>query len=442
MLKKIYTFFASLRLTIFLFLFLAATSILGTVVPQGLNPEQYQELYGLRLLSILDFFDAFDMYHSWWFILLLILLTVNVVFCTLQRIPRIWKLVFSGKKMDDDSVFRTSPTRKTIQSEKTLHDIEEQTRALITTLVAPPRRETRDGRIYLFAEKGKYSRLGMILIHLSIIFILAGGLIGTIGGFNGQMLIVEGEKSDRVTLFGNAGTKNLDFFVRCNDFTVDFYETGMPKDYRSEVTIIEGEKEQISAPIRVNHPLTYRGVKLSQATYGIAGVKNVQIAATNETTGEVSPLTLNMMKKVPLPESDAFLAIAKFSPDYEGRGPAVLGVVIGPERPHDIFWITRDDGRIDDNERADFTFTLQDFETVYYTGLQVGRDPGVLLVWFGFVTILTGFILSLFLTHKKMWGRISEKGNGGEVTIAAVTSGNRKDFEKNLERLLRGDQAE
>ena len=85
---------------------------------------------------------------------------------------------------------------------------------------------------------------------------------------------------------------------------------------------------------------------------------------------------------------------------------------------------------------------LKDFEKIYYTGIQVSRDPGVPLVWFGFLTILAGFILSLFLAHRKMWIRISENENGGEIKIAATTSGNRKDFEKNMERLLRASGAE
>ena len=436
MFKKIYNFFASLKLTIFLFLFLAATSILGTLIPQGLSPERYQELYSPRLFSIFDFFSAFDMYHSWWFTLLLVMLSANVVFCTFQRIPRIWRLTFRGNKIIDDSIFESSPIRKTIALQKNLPGIEQQSADIIKTLVATPVKDEKDGRIYLFAEKGRWSRLGMILVHLSIIFILAGGLIGTIWGFNGQMLIVEGEQSDTVTLFGDAGMKKLDFSVLCSDFTIDFYKTGMPKEYRSEVTIIEGEKEPISESIRVNHPLKHGGIKFCQATYGIAGVKNFQIVAKNITTKDESILQLNMMKKVRLPESDTFFAIAKFSPDYEGRGPAVLGVVIEPDKPHDIFWIFGDDGKINNQKEGNFTFMLKDFEKIYYTGIQVSRDPGVPLVWFGFLTILAGFILSLFLTHRKMWIRISENENGGEIKIAATTSGNRKDFEKNLERLL------
>ena len=442
MFEKIYNFFASLKLTIFLFLFLAATSILGTLIPQGLHPAQYQELYSPRLFSIFDFFNAFDMYHSWWFTLLLVLLSANVISCTFKRISRILRLAFSGEKIINDRIFESSPIRKTIALRKNLSEIDQQSATIIKALVATPVKDERDGRVYFFAEKARYSRLGIILIHLSIIFILAGGLIGTIWGFNGQMLIVEGEQSDTVTLFSGAGAKKLDFYVRCSDFTIDFYETGMPKEYRSDVTIIEGGKERISESIRVNHPLTYGGMKFCQATYGIAGVKNFQIVAKNTNTKDESVLNLNMMKKVRLRKSDTFFAIAKFSPDYEGRGPAVLGVVIEPDKPHDIFWIFGDDGKTENRQMGDLTFMLKDFEKTYYTGIQVSRDPGIPLVWFGFITILTGFILRFFLSHKRMWIRISEKENGGEIKIAAITSGNRKDFEKNLERLLNLSGAE
>jgi len=441
--KKIYYIFASLKLTIFLFLFLAATSILGTLVPQGLHPEQYKELYSPPLFAIFDFLNAFDMYHSWWFTLLLGLLSVNIIFCTVQGIPRIWRLTFRGEEPTDDNILKSAPIRKTIPLQKSLPELEQQATAIVKNLVATtPVRKTKGSATYFFAEKGRWSRLGMLLVHASIIFILAGGLIGTIWGFNGQMLIVEGEQSDRVTLFGDAGIKKIDFSVRCTDFTIDFYETGMPKEFRSDVTIIEGEREKTSASIRVNHPLKYGGMKFCQATYGIAGTKNFQVTVQKTTTKEEFLLHLNMMKKVQLQESNTFFAIAKFSPNHEGRGPAVLGVIIEADKPHDIFWIFGDDGKTSDQKAGDYIFTLKDFEKIYYTGIQVSKDPGIPLVWFGFLAILTGLILSLFLSHRKIWIRISEKENGGEIAIAATANRNRGDFQKNLERLLSESGAE
>ena len=69
----------SVKLTVVVLLSLAATSIVGTVIPQNESPDAYLREYGEFLYRIFSAFDIFDMYHSWWFQFLLLLLTMNVV---------------------------------------------------------------------------------------------------------------------------------------------------------------------------------------------------------------------------------------------------------------------------------------------------------------------------------------------------------------------------
>ena len=438
MIKKLNKLFSSVRLTIFLFFSLAVTSILGTIIQQGLPIERHKALYSPGAFSVLKFFNIFDMYHSWWFTTLLCLLSINIIICTSRQIPRIIKLIFPEKKGVDDTVFRSSQIRKTFQSRKKLSDLEQQSEMLIKFLVGNPVKvKQEDGTCYFFAEKGKYSRLGMIFIHISILLILVGGLIGNMLGFNGQMNIVEGNRSDTVILFGGKGTEKLGFDVRCDDFTVEFYETGMPKEYKTDLTIIDDKKEAASGTMRVNHPFIYKGLKFCQATYGIAGVSDFRVVARNNRTGDETVLKLNMMKKVPLPGSNASFAIARFVPDHGGMGPAVLGVLLEPGKAHDIFWIFQNGRNINPRQKGGFAFTLKGFSRLYYTGIQVSKDPGVPLVWIGFCLIMIGFILSLFFAHKRIWLRISGSHDKYKISIAASVSKNRKIFEEKLEELTR-----
>ena len=436
MIKKLHKLFSSVKLTIFLFLFIAATSILGTIIQQGLSMERYKALYSPGVFSVLKFFNIFDMYHSWWFTILLLLLSINIIVCTFKQIPRIIRLISPEKKEVDDTVFRSSQIRKTFRSQKKLSDIEQQAKILVESLVGTPVKTVKNDIIYFLAEKGKYSRLGMIFVHISILLILAGGLTGTMLGFNGQMNIVEGEKSNTVTLFGGKGTEKLGFDVRCDNFTVEFYKTGMPKEYKTDLTILDNKKKVVSGTMRVNHPFTYKGLKFCQATYGIAGVSDLLVGVRNNKTGKETALKLDVMKKVPLPDSNASFAIARFVTDHNGMGPAVLGVLLEPGRAqHDIFWIFQNGRNINQQQKGGFTFTLNDFSKLYYTGIQVSKDPGVPLVWTGFSLIIIGFMLSLFFAHKRIWLRISGSQDEYEISIAASVSKNRKIFEAKLENL-------
>ncbi|MBN2538876.1 MAG: cytochrome c biogenesis protein ResB, partial [Deltaproteobacteria bacterium] len=254
-LLMIYRSFGSVRVTIFLFISLALTSIIGTIVPQNLSPEKYVSLYSPAGYSLLKYLDIIDMYHSWWFTILLIFLSVNITVCTGTQIRRISKLYLSVKEEIDDTVFGSSQVNRMFRSNESMSDLEDRLKVFLKSLMGHDALcIKKNGGSYLFVEKGRWSRFGMVFVHFSILFILCSGLIAAIWGFTGHMNLVEGEKSNRVFLTGEKGSLLLDFDVRCDDFTVDFYEGGLPREYRSDLSILERGKHILSAPVRVNHP--------------------------------------------------------------------------------------------------------------------------------------------------------------------------------------------
>ena len=82
--RKVKDFFASLRLTIFLLITLSVTSIFGTVIPQGDIPHEYLHNINPNKLKLYQSLDLFDMYHSWWFVGLLVLFVINLIVCSLK----------------------------------------------------------------------------------------------------------------------------------------------------------------------------------------------------------------------------------------------------------------------------------------------------------------------------------------------------------------------
>src|SRR5512136_2969844 len=104
----LFDLFRSLKLTIFLLILLAILSIIGTVITQNAASEEYIQRYGISLYEVLDFFGLFDMYHSWWFSTILLLLVANLVACSLHRFPGVWNQFFRnpGETALEDSMVK------------------------------------------------------------------------------------------------------------------------------------------------------------------------------------------------------------------------------------------------------------------------------------------------------------------------------------------------
>jgi len=428
---RIYNFLASVRLAIVLFIALAVTAIFGTVIQQGLPAAHYEQLYSPRLFSLFHALDLFDMYHSWWFMCLLGLLAVNITLCTVRQTPPVIRQVFPRTVKGDASFFTPSRTILTVGSTGDQAALDREIRRILKARVAEPRQTGEERERFFFAERGRWSRLGMLLVHFSILLILGGGLIGTIYGFNGEMTIIEGEQASRITVAGREEPVTLGFDLRCDDFTVDFYPNGMPKKFKTDLTVIEKGERVLSHALIVNDPLFYRGLRFYQATYGIASASDFEIALTDGRTGREERVRLTPMQKVPLPDSDAFFAVARFTRDYKGFGPAVLGVFITPDRPHEIFWLPYRDSH-HTYRAGDFTFSFVDFNRQYYSGIQVTKDPGSLVVHAGFILILLGLAAGIFFSHKRAAVRVIEKGDTVEITVAATANKNRRSFEESL----------
>jgi len=100
--------FASVKLTVVVLILLAATSVVGTLIPQNADPALYMRAYGQFVYRLLEILDIFDMYYSWWFQTLIGILTVNITVCTIKRWPVIWKIV-SSRNLQIGSIENKQP---------------------------------------------------------------------------------------------------------------------------------------------------------------------------------------------------------------------------------------------------------------------------------------------------------------------------------------------
>ncbi len=418
--SEITSFFTSARTTIFLLFILAAGSVLGTVIPQSTEIAP-AESFSQRLVLILDLNHV---YRSWWFTALLALLTLNLMGCLLERLPAIpaeWK----GDSQKATFSFSVSDARTPSE----LKDI--LVRALGQILGSPQAIEHHGTNLKWV--KDRVHLLGFPCIHIAIIVILAGGLIGLFYGYRGHILIKEGETASQFTL-QSGQTRNLPFAISVEAFALTRYPTGEPKEFRSDVRLLEDGREVQKGAILVNHPLTHRGISLFQSDYKVVGVKDVKFNLT-DTAGKATDFSMKPYSLAKLPGTDYEVRLQSLDPGGTKRGAGVeLTVQRQGEEPRILKVFRKDTGPV---KVGDVGIRFVDYAPLYATGLQVGYDPGTVVVWIGCGLLVIGFFLTLFTNHRGVSVRLTTEKGRTKIQVSGRSRRMRREFRESVEHSVR-----
>jgi cytochrome c biogenesis protein len=443
-LSIIFDLFRSLKLTISLLILLAILSIIGTLITQNATRSEYIQRYGPGLYEVLNFFNLFDMYHSLWFKAILVFLMINLVTCSLHRFPGVWKQISRQPNSGglEDSMLKVLPYVEKVRTPNLPEaKAEENIRSYLKKWFGNPRLIETEKAITFYSEKGRFSRLGVYITHLSLLIILIGGLIGSQFGFKGFVNILEGETVDQIYERGENGEipRPLSFSVRCDDFNITYYDLKRPekhvKEYTSHLTILENGKEVLKKTVQVNHPLHYKGLAFYQSNYGTAHDITLGIQLRNKK--EMAVFKAPEGVTVPVPNSNIFIRVLKYASQVHNFGEGVQVVLFKPNQEPQPFWLLKNFPKLDERRGGEFTLTLEGITSKDYTGLQVTKDPGVWVVWIGCGLMIFGLIVSFFFSHQRVWVRIP-KSPGGEIVLASSTNKNRMGFEKTFGQLVDG----
>lgn len=330
-----FAFLSSMRFAVALLCLLGIASIIGTVLQQNQPPVDYLVKFGPFWTQIFGLLGLFDVYASSWFVVIMMFLVLSTGLCLWRNIPPFMREMKS---------YRVKASRQSLAAMK-------QT-AVLDGSVAPEvavrylevqgfssKTVTReDGSVLVAAKKGAMNKWGYICAHAAIIVICLGGLIdsnlllkmGMLTGkivpdndsmyakdfkpesvlgsgnisFRGNVNITEGQGADVVFLNADKGmlVQDLPFTVDLKKFHIDFYNTGMPKDFASDLVVTDkATGKKIEKTIRVNHPLTVDGVTIYQASFADGG-SDLKFKAWNLATKSRVPSEMDAvsMRQFPL----------------------------------------------------------------------------------------------------------------------------------------------
>ena len=420
----IWDFFSSVKLALLTLCTLSLASIAGTIIPQGESFSWYAEKFGIWQARFLDLFNLPDIFGSPWFKTLLGILSCNLIICTLDRFPSIWK------KITEDNLATTIARVLSIKRNSTwttalppVGAVEELTRMLLQNGWKVSSRETENGTL-LFSQKGAWTRLGVFAVHASILIILTGAVIGSFLGFKGAALIPEGQGVEKIQLEEKPLAVDLGFEVRCDSFKIEYYPNGMPKEYRSDLTVLEHGQEILRKSIKVNEPLTYKGITFYQSSF--KAYRDFVVEITDAEKGNKKTFLTPFQKQLEWQENGLRFGVI----NAEASGDRINRMKIwiaGPDNAPSVFWLNSGEQETVTIQGRPYLFSAKQ---MYATGLQIAKDPGVGWVYTGCILILAGLFTTFFLSHRKIWIFICRKNQKTSVYMAGSTNKNKSGFDE------------
>lgn len=431
---RAFDFFCSVKLSIFVLFALAVTSIIGTVIEQGKEPAHYVQAYGSTWGGIINAANFGDMYHAWWFTVLLALLMVNITFCSVKRLPAAIRQMTDKDPLFDrrDKPVAIHEKAQISVSESDTATVAEKVAEILGAKAGKTIRAEADGSYYLMGSKGGWSRMGVYVTHFSLFLFTLGALVGLMTGFKGAVNITEGTVAKEVYDRATRQMTPIDFQVRCDKFEVSYYpNSGRVKDYTSVLTVIDGGREVETKTIEVNDPLIYKGYYFYQSSYGKSGLSGAYVTVAGPDRNYLFTNTfLANGQRLRLPGNSELVIRDIWEDQTDSGAPAGLvfgiignGQLVGSGRAFEAafgrpWW-----------QVGQYQIRVDKIDWLEYTGLQVARDPGVPIVWAGCILITIGLMVSFFISHRRVWVKVAKADRGVVVSVAGNASRNRVSFE-------------
>jgi cytochrome c biogenesis protein len=388
---------ANLKLAITLLLIISVIVALGTFIEQDKSLTFYQQNYPavnnlFFTWKTIRFFQLDHVYTSFWFICLITVFSLSLFSCTLSvQLPTLRK--FRRWKFYNDI--------------SKINGINKDT-ALITTNTLLYQLHYSEYHIFRQAKKnyaysGLLGRVGPIVVHASIIFLLIGSTIGSLTGYVAQEIVPRGEifHVQNILTFGNLTNISQDFIWRINDFWISYTEDFKTNQFYSDLSLLDNTGIEIKRKtIFVNEPFIYDGTVLYQTDWDIVGLKICQ--------NDNNPIQIPLKKILKRGQK---LWLGSFSLKNGNENQKITFLVNDLRGKVSIY----DGGGIFIKDiQVGKSFDLISGEKLICsdiltsTGLQIKSDPGLNTVYLAFLLLIVSVYAS-FISYSQVWG--SEKGN-------------------------------
>ncbi|MFA8439629.1 cytochrome c biogenesis protein ResB [Pueribacillus sp. YX66] len=454
---KIWNFFSSVKVGVWIIVILVIASAIGTLFPQEMYippgetaASYYKEQYGV-IGDLYYKFGFHNLYSSWWYIILLAALATSIIIASLDRFIPLYRSLKNQRVIRHDSFLkrqRIFGVTKTTDVDGILKKAKDE--------LKNKRYNVREENGNLFAEKNRFSRWGAYVNHTGLIIFLIGAMLRYFPGmFVDDLLQLRDGETKAVP-----GTDG-EYYVTNNEFIVELYdddedekfqgaiegtEQGMVvKNYQTNATLykrvgdaVPGQEPKLTKvkefPIRVNEPLKFDGFALYQSSYKlnefVAMSFDLERKSDSEKLGNFTVDLLNPQEQYDLGEGYS-IEVMDYFPDFKfnengepttqskaPNNPAFIFRIITPETPEGEVSFVAIRQNLEPLGETQHKVSFSGIETTNSTILTVRKDYTLWILVVGGAIFMIGVVQGMYWHHRRIW--ISRKDS--EIWIAGHTN--------------------
>ena len=387
--QKIFRLVADLRFSIFLLLLISVFSVLGTIIEQDQSLEIYKTNYPLTnpVFGFLTWdriiqFGLDHVYKTWWFFTLIFLFGLSLISCTfLQQLP-------SLKIARRCQFFRTTGQFYRLKIFTTLNNFSFNK---ILSRIKKNQYSIFQQKSIIYCYKGLIGRIAPILVHVSMILVLFGTIIGSLFGFKAQEIVPKTESFHIQNILNNGQLTVIPkTSARINDFWITYTKNRTVSQFYSDISILNSQgNETKRKTISVNYPLIDNSVYFYQTDWNLIGLR-----FQNEQNEIIEYPLINLLNN----QNKVWLTWIG-----NNKNEGIIAIINNLEGYCSIYDEQgRFLGNIELNETGNFQSPLTLVEIISSTGLQIKTDPGIPIIYIGFFFLMLSTLIS-YITYSQIW---------------------------------------
>jgi len=493
LLDGVLNFLSSVRFGVVLLCVLVLLSLVGMLIIQQ-NVNGFEAYYAALTPAeklVYGALGLFDVYHSWYFNFLLLVLSLNIVLASIEHFPKSWSYFSKPKQsatrgwltrqkqtavlhIEGESeteiaekvgrVFKNSGFNpRTVENSNSSYSLDEQGNKNFSDIV-------KKTNLYVFGEKGKWNRLGAYIVHVFLLTLFLGHFVALQTGFDADVRMMPGQITSEIQLIEINLDKQerfavgLPFTITCTDIEQKLIdpkgsiEINNTLDWRTQIRIDDPGYGTTIADVSLNKPFEYRGYRFFQASaITVGSARNMTLELTPANGGQ--PISVNLMRNgsTDLPDGTKIEYEAFFpdfvlnqgkpdtrSPDY--KNPAAVLNITAPNGERKVAYAFG--AKLPDNVPigapvAGYKWRLASFEKSPLAHvLSIKYDPfnAAFVAWYiGGFGLIGALCFVFFVSHKRVWALIEKTGeNTYEVVLSGDANRSEQAFEDKFKKIVNG----